>query len=147
MQIIDLYQVALLCPLTHFSPSKFGGFSFFHLLCPRKGILCALVRCFCAVPYWLNRSVMLFLARWKPEKFSILQKFEKACVLLAITRIREDEHSGFTHYCVELLYIPSFLFGRFSGPHLEDVDIQFHVSCVYIIAFVRDWRRKNFVRI
>ena len=27
-------------------------------------------------------------------------------------------------------------------PQLEDVDIQFHASCVYIIAFVGDWRRR-----
>ena len=31
---------------------KFGSFIFIHLFCHRKGALCALVRCFGAVPYW-----------------------------------------------------------------------------------------------
>ena len=61
-------------PIMKIVSEKFGGFTLIYLICNRKGALCALVRCFGAVPYWINRSVMLFLASWKPRKFSIIAK-------------------------------------------------------------------------
>ena len=64
---------------------------------------------------------------------------ETARVLQRCSKTNEDGHSGFTHYCVELLFEHHLIcLGNSQGPHLEDVDIQFHASCVNIIAFVWD---------
>ena len=61
---------------------------------------------------------MLFLASWKRRKFSIFAKsFEKARVPNGHTQIHEDGHSGFTHYCVELLNEHHLVyFGYFLRP-------------------------------
>ena len=60
------------------------------------------------------------------------------------TQVHEDGHSGFTRNCVELLLSTILCISGISyDPQLEDVDIQFHASCVNIImyAFVGDWQR------
>ena len=68
------HTLCLCCIFAKKVSEKFGAFTFIHLLCPRKGALCALVRCLGAVPYWLNRSVMLFLQAENVGNFQSLQK-------------------------------------------------------------------------
>ncbi len=76
------------------------------------------VRCFDAVPYEKIEALCSFLQAENVGNFQSLQKsFEKARVPNGHTQIHEDGHSGFTHYCVELLNEHHLVyFGYFLRP-------------------------------
>ena len=83
---------------------KFGSFTFFYLLCRRKGALRALVRYF--VPCLIGKIEALcsFLQGGNLRNFNHCKEcLETARVLQRCSKTNEDGHSGFTHYCVELL--------------------------------------------
>ena len=107
------------------------------------------VRCFDAVPYEKIEALCSFLQAENVGNFQSLQRMfgDGSCATECSKKMKTDIAASriIAWNCfIETIFSIS---GISYDPQLEDVDIQFHASCVYIIAFVRDWRRKNFVRI
>ena len=85
---------------------------------PRECLVC--FPCGVSMPCLMNKIEALcsFLQAENVGNFQSLQKsFEKARVPNGHTQIHEDGHSGFTHYCVELLNEHHLVyFGYFLRP-------------------------------
>ena len=115
-----------------------------------KSAPCVLsVRHLCRALLDIIEALCSFLQAENVGNFQSLRKsFENARVPNGHTQIHKDGHSGFTHLrgtaFIETILCIS---GISYDPQLEDVDIQFHASRVYIImyAFVGDWRRCTMV--
>ena len=86
-----------------------------------------------------------FLQAENVGNFQSLQKsFEKARVPNGHTQIHTKTDIAASRIIAWNCLMNTILCisGISYDPQLEDVDIQFHASCVYIIAFVGDWRRR-----
>ena len=79
--------------------------------------------------FWKIEALCSFLQGENVRNFQSLQILRRLGAKQSYSNSRRG-HSGFTRCCVELLKNHLCYSGNSDDPHLEDVDIQFHASCV-----------------